>query len=396
MLDTETKDEIFETVKAAMTKAKVTPSVEVTKDETDNKLSDPRGGFKSFGHFAMDLVKAEADHATSPELKNWKAVCKTAGYMEEGDLAQGGFTVPEEFSNNIIEKSLEDSIVKPRAQFQPMASNRITIPADVDADHSSNYFGGITIYRPGEGGTKTPKNPTFEQIALTLHKVTGLCYVSDELLEDSAIALEANLTRKFSQAIGFVEDDDFLNGTGVNMPVGALNSANASLVTVTAVTGQGASTVIAENIMDMWARMYPRGRSKSVWLANPDCTRQLMSMSLPVGTGGVPVWMPAGGVSGAPYETLMGRPLIYTEKCQAIGTAGDIALCDFSQYIVGGRAGNSGIKFATSMHVRFAQDEQGFRFVLRYDGAPTWTSALTPKRGSNTYSPFIVLSSTRT
>jgi HK97 family phage major capsid protein len=375
---------------------KFTPAVGVTMDEMDKKISDPRGGFKSFGHYLTDLVKVETDNHPSEALLNWKTVCKTAGYMEEGDLAQGGYTVPEEFSNKIIEKSLEESIVKPRAQFQPMASNRITIPADVDTDHSSNYFGGITLYRPGEGGLKTAKNPTFEKIALTLHKLVGLCHVTDELLEDSAIALEANLTRKFSQSIAFVEDDDYLNGTGANMPLGALHSSNPSIVTVTAVTGQGASTVIAENIMGIWARMYPQGRNKAIWLANPDCTTQLMSMVLPVGTGGVPIWMPAGGLANSPYETLMGRPLIYTEKCQAIGTAGDIALCDFSQYIIGGRAGNSGIKFATSMHFKFDYDEQSFRFVLRYDGSPTWTSTLTPKRGSNTYSPFVVLSSTRT
>jgi len=33
-----------------------------------------------------------------------------------------------------------------------------------------------------------------------------------------------------------------------------------------------------------------------------------------------------------------------------------------------------------------------FRFVVRVDGQPTWNAALTPYRGSNTVSPFIVLS----
>ena len=395
-LTEETKNEIKETVKAAMTEAapaRKTTGVEVGEDRA---LLDKKGGFKSFGHFCRDIVTEATTHESSDVLRGWKSVAKTAGYMEEGDLAQGGYTVPEEFSNTIIEKSLEESIIKPRCAFQPMASNRIIIPADVDANHSSNYFGGITLYREGEGGTKTSKNPTFENIALTLHKVTGLCYVSDELLEDSAIAIEANLTRKFSQSIGFVEDDDYQNGTGVNMPVGAASPSNPCLKTVTAVTGQGASTIIAENIIDMWASMYPKGKNRAIWLANPDCTRQLMTMSIAVGTGGIPLWMPAGGLAGLPYETLMGRPLFYTEKCQAIGTAGDIVLADFSQYIIGGRAGNSGIKFATSMHVRFTTDEQAFKFTLRYDGQPSWTSYLTPKRGSTTLSPFVVLSSTRT
>jgi len=89
----------------------------------------------------------------------------------------------------------------------------------------------------------------------------------------------------------------------------------------------------------------------------------------------------------------MGRPLLFTEKCQALGTAGDIALCDFSQYAIGQRGGT---KTAMSIHVGFIFDKTAFRFVLRYDGQPTWLTTLTPRRGTNTLSPFIVLNSTRT
>ena len=361
----------------------------------DKLIAEKLGGFKSAGHFFADVIRADSPGGRESEtLRSWNdAVKKTAGYMEEGDLAQGGYTVPVQISTSVLEKSLEGSIVRPRASIQPMTSNRLEIPADVDANHSTNYFGGITIYRTGEGAAKTAANPTFEKIALTLHKLTGLCYVSDELLADSTVALEAYLTRKFGQAISFVEDDDFLNGTGVNMACGAFNSANLSLVTVSAVSGQGASTIIAENIAAMWARLYPAGHSKAVWVANIETFPQLFGMSLAVGTGGVPVWMPAGGISGRPYETLMGAPLLYSEKMQALGTTGDIGLADFSQYIIGEKGG---LQVASSIHIRFAYDETAFRFVLRYDGQPSWTSALTPKRGSATLSPFVVLPTTRT
>jgi len=391
---TELKDSIKEAIKEMGLLEVERKTVTVTKSPEDALLEDKKGGFKSFGHFLTDLVKVETEKIVPETLKRWgDTVKKTAGYMEEGDLAQGGYLVPEEFSTKIMEKSLEDSIVRPRAAFQPMASNRIVIPADVDANHQTNYFGGITIYRPGEGGSKTPTNPTYERIALTLHKVTGLCHISDELLEDSAIAVEANVSRKFSQAIAFVQDDDFLNGNGSNRPLGALNSANPSLITVTAITGQGGSTVVAENIRDMWSRMYPTGQSKCVWLANNDVFPQLFGMAMAVGTAAVAIWLPAGGISASPYQTLMGRPLILTEKCQTLGTAGDIALVDFSQYIIGEKGG---LRVATSICFKFDYDEQSFRFVLRYDGQPTWTSALTPLYSSSTLSPFVVLSGTRT
>ncbi len=384
-------------------KAKAPPKEEPRKftgaivgSPEDKLVADKMGGFKSAGHFYKEVMNAAHPGYKSEVLSNWQdAVQKTAGYMEEGDAAQGGYVVPVQISNTILEKSLEASIVEGRASVQPMTSNRLEIPADVDANHATNYFGGITIYRTGEAVAKTPTNPTFEKIALTLHKLTGLCYVSDELLSDSAVALEPYLTRKFSQAIAFVKDDDFLNGTGANQALGAFNSSNPCLVTCTAVTGQGASTIIAENIFQMWSQLYPAGHGKAVWVANIETFPQLAAMVMAVGTGGVPIWMPAGGMSGKSYETLMGAPLYYSEKMQALGTAGDIGLADFSQYIVG-QKGSGAPDVASSIHIKFVEDETAFRFVLRYDGQPSWTSALTPKRGSKTLSPFVVLHGTRT
>jgi len=364
-----------------------TPSVEITSSPEDKILADKMGGFKNGAHFIAELIEEGKTHQAPETLKAWDNAVRTKD-MEEGSLSAGGYLVPEQFSAKILEKSLEDSIVRPRAAIQPMQSNRIVIPADVDDDHSSDYFGGITIYRPGEAGQKTATNPTFGRIALTLNKVTGLCHISDELLEDSAIAVEANVSRKFAQAINFVQDYDFLNGNGANQPLGALNSANPARISVTKETGQAADTIVAENIFKMWSRMYPAGQSKAVWIANIDTFTQLAGMSVAVGTGGVPVWMPAGGISGLPYQTLMGRPLILTEKTQTLGDAADIALVDFSQYIIGEK---SGLQVATSMHFKFDYDQQSFRFVLRYDGQPTWLSALTPRVSSTTLSPFVVL-----
>lgn len=389
---------IFEKVKAEATKelsetiVKRFSPVEITSSPEDRIMADKMGGFKNPAHFIAELIEEGRTNLAPETLKAWDRAV-TAKDLSEGSMSSGGYLVPTQISTAILEKALEASIVRPRATIQPMVSNRITIPADVDANHSTNYFGGITIYRPGEAGQKTPTSPTYEQIALTLHKVTGLIHVSDELLEDSAIAVEANVTRKFSQAISFVQDDDFLNGDGVNKPVGVLNAVNPSLITITAETGQGASTIVAENIIKMWARMYSQGKSRAVWVANDDTFPQLATMALAVGTGGVPLWMPAGGLSGLPYQTLMGKPLLFTEKAQSIGTAGDIALIDFSQYTIGEKGG---LQVATSIHFKFDYDQQSFRFVLRYDGQPTWTSALTPLRSSSTLSPFIVLSSTRT
>jgi HK97 family phage major capsid protein len=126
-----------------------------------------------------------------------------------------------------------------------------------------------------------------------------------------------------------------------------------------------------------------------MWIANRDAFPQLATMELAVGTGGVAVYTPANGAAGRPYDTLMGLPLVFTEHCSTVGDAGDIVLCDWSQYLVGQKS--AGLKFASSVHLKFDYDQTAFKFTLRIDGQPWWKSAMTPKNGSNTLSPFVSL-----
>jgi len=103
--------------------------------------------------------------------------------------------------------------------------------------------------------------------------------------------------------------------------------------------------------------------ASSVWVANPAVLPQLCTMALSVGTGGVAVYMPANGAAGKPYDTLFGRPIIWNEQCSALGTVGDILLCDWSQYLVGQKSGaEAGVQFDTSIHLKFDYDQTAFRF----------------------------------
>ena len=134
--------------------------------------------------------------------------------------------------------------------------------------------------------------------------------------------------------------------------------------------------------------MPQRWRANAVWFINGEAEEQLESMYMTVGTGGVPVYMPAGGVSGSQYSTLYGRPVIPLEQCSKLGDVGDIIFADFSQYIL---ITKGGLDVAESMHVKFIYDEMCYRFMLRNNGMPRYKSAITPYKGNNTVSPFVTL-----
>ena len=127
---------------------------------------------------------------------------------------------------------------------------------------------------------------------------------------------------------------------------------------------------------------------RSIWLINQDVEPQLNQMSLQIGTGGVPVYLPPGGLSETPFARLLGRPVIPVEYCATLGTVGDILLVNLAEYLM---IDKGGLQQATSMHLRFDYSETAFRFTYRADGSPTWHSALTPFKGTQTRSPFISL-----
>jgi len=309
--------------------------------------------------------------------------------LESTTPSLGGFLVQKDFATGLITKVHETSILWNKIRQIPISSNAsgLKLPGiDETSRANGSRWGGIRAYWLEQGGTKTASKPKFLILELSLKKLIGLCYATDELLEDAA-ALGTVIREGFTEEFGFKLDDAILNGTGAGQPLGILNAG--CLVTQAKETGQAATTIVWENIQKMYARLWSRSRPNMIWLINQDCLPQLMSMSMPVGTGGVPVWLPAGAASGKPYDVLLGRPVVVVEQCQTLGTKGDIYLVDLSQYIA---IKKGGLQTASSIHVQFTTDETCFRFVMRVDGQPLWNNALTPYKGTaNTQSPFICL-----
>jgi HK97 family phage major capsid protein len=297
--------------------------------------------------------------------------------------------VQQDFSTDLLQDVFQTGILAQRCRRVQISGNANSMKLNgVDeTSRASTRYGGIVGYWEEEAAEKTASKPKFRKIELNLKKLIGLCYATDELLQDAA-ALEGVIRAGFTSEFGFLLDDAILNGTGAGQPLGILNSG--CLVSVAAETGQKAATIVAENVIKMYSRIFAQSRPNAVWLINQNIEPQLFTMSLSVGTGGIPIYMPAGGLSGAPYGTLFGRPVIPIEQAATLGTVGDIVFADMNGYIL---AEKGGIQSDMSIHVRFVYDESVFRFVLRVDGQPVRASALTPYKGGSTatQSHFIAL-----
>lgn len=335
-------------------------------------------GFNSLGDFARSVFNKGRPN----DDRRLKAVEVMNAYSST-EPSVGGFLIPETMRAEIMEVALEQSIIRPRASIIMGAGSQI-LPYVDQTTHVGSVFGGMVFYWVPESGDFTPTEAKFGRARFDANKLTGLARIPNELWADAA-ALSSWLMNAIPRGVAFFEDLAYIVGTGVGQPLGVQNAANGALITVSAETGQVASTIVSENVLKIYARCLPQSLNNAVWLANPTCFPQLMQLSIAVGTGGAPVML-VNFAAGAPM-TLLGRPLILTEKVPALGSAGCLGLYDFSYYAIHDR---QAISLESSEHSRFANDETEVRSILRVDGRPWIQSALTPVNG-DTLSPFVQL-----
>jgi HK97 family phage major capsid protein len=340
--------------------------------------------FRSFGEQLQAVIRADQPGGQVDPRLNLRAVQG----MSEGSPSDGGFLVQTDFATELLKRTYATGQVASRCRHIQLSgkSNSMKINAVSESSRADgSRWGGVRAYWTPEAGDKSNATPAFRQIELNLKKLTGLAYVTDELLQD-AVALEQVLMQAFSEEIGFKLDDAIIRGTGAGQPLGVL--AAPCLVTQAKETGQDADTFVAENAFNMYARLYAPSMANAVWFINQSVWPQLFRMGLAVGLGGAPIFLPAGSIAGQPYNTLLGLPIIAIEQTDTIGDLGDVILADMSQYLL---ADKGGMQSASSIHVRFVNDESVFRFVYRVDGQPWWQSALTPFNSAPTQSPFVTL-----
>jgi len=351
--------------------------------QNSGRTTSTVGPFASFGEQLMAVR-----NAAMPGGQVDPRLYAAASGLNETTPSDGGFLVQQDFSDLLLRGMTSTAILAPRCNHIPISANAngIVLPGvDETSRVNGSRWGGVSSAWISEAGEIETSKPKFRRVELNLKKLVGGCYATDELMMDSA-ALGTYVQQAFADELAFKVDDAIMNGSGAGQPLGILKSG--CLVSVGAEAGQGAKTVLYENVQNMFSRMPARNRRNACWLINQDIEPQLYSMSLAVGTGGSAVFLPGGSVSGEPYATLFGRPVIPIEQAATLGTVGDIVLADLSQYLL---ADKGGVKTDVSIHVRFLFDEQVFRFVYRCDGCPSWASALTPANGSNTLSPFVAL-----
>lgn len=354
---------------------------------TAKKAQDGKNNFRSFGEFLSSVRIAKVRPENTDE-RLLQAASTSDTFSNEGTPADGGYAVPPDFRATIMEKIAGESSLLALCDQIPTSTNSITMPVDESAPWGTN---GLQARWESEGGVKLESKVDLDTSTVKLNKLAAVVPVTDELLEDVP-ALEGYIKRRLPEKMDFKISDKIINGTGVNEPLGIMKGTDLIKVNPGATPSGG---IQFPSVAEMYARMDPRSRSRAVWLVNPEIEFKLLTMafmqapsaSLPANP--VPVYLPAGSIAGAPYGTLLGRPVIPTVACAAAGTEGDIIFADMMSYLALVKTG--GVRQDVSIHAYFVQDLTAFRFVIRVGGKPWWKDVITPPHGTFTQAHFVTL-----
>lgn len=244
--------------------------------------------------------------------------------MQEGVDADGGYLVPDEYDNRLIEKLKEENIFR-----------KLCHPVSTSGDHKIN----IAASTPAaawieEGEALTWGDATFAQILLDAHKLHVAIKVTEELLYDSKFDLETFILNAFSKALANAEENAFINGTGSGQPLGILAATGGADVGVTAAS---ATAITADEIINLVYSLKRPYRKNAVFLMNDQTVAAVRKLKDGTGTY---LWHEA--LTADEPNRLLGYPVFTSEFMPTIEAgAKTIAFGDFDYYNIGDRGSRS-------------------------------------------------------
>ena len=265
---------------------------------------------------------------------------------------EGGYAVPDDFYNRIVEQRQEMSFVR-KAPVTRLVTNRdrILIPTEATA--------GTKLVVTAEEAAYNENEPVFGQVALTIHKFTKMIKVSEEMLDGDAVGLEAYIASVVARASAASENYYCSIGTGTGMPQGIVAGATASGIT----TAAAAAITAAELISAMGTVESPYHNSSSGFLMKGATKFYLQGLT---GNNFQFINTPAGG-------DFMGYPAYIAPDMDAITNDGKaVVFGDFSMYAFAER---EGVTLSRNPYLYQANGQVGLFVKQRFGGAVLQTLA---------------------
>ena len=211
--------------------SKTTAEIKEASAKFDNKLSEIE---KTVKGLEEDLAKERALNAAegmvkdpknkhffnyvrsgvvSPEMKN---TFKNSGEVITGTNSQGGYAVPTEVSEQIMELATKQSAMRQLARVISVSTPNYSELVDM---------GGTETGWVGETTPRTQTAaPTLQSVSPVMGEVYSYLYASQYALDDIFFDVANWLITSATKAFGLKEEEAFISGNGSNKPKGLLDN----------------------------------------------------------------------------------------------------------------------------------------------------------------------------
>ena len=215
---TEVKGLIGDLKQEIATKDGAIKELETKLDKVADKVEEIASQEKSIGF--DDTGKAK-------EFLGWVSDLAQGKTLTTAIPADGGYTVPTEFSSELIRLIDENGYIRRYATIIPMKGKSMTMPS---------LATGVTTVWVDEANAIGESQPTFSQVTLTNKKLATLVPISSELLADSSVAMANLIVNLIAEDMAAEEDRvGFAGNTGSGDPYdGILNLSGATSVVMSA------------------------------------------------------------------------------------------------------------------------------------------------------------------
>ena len=272
----------------------------------------PAGGFRATDEYKQDMLTA-----MRTRFRNISNV------LQEGNDQQGGYLVPVEYDNRLIDVLNEENIMRSLA-------TKIT----TSGEHKIN----IAATKPAaawieEGGALTFGDATFAQIMMDAYKLHVAIKVTEELLYDAAFNLEGYIIDNFGKALANAEEDAFLNGDGKGKPAGIFDTVMGGQYSLTT----SGTSISADDIISLVYTLKRPYRKSAAFITNDKTLASLRKLK---DNNGAYLWQPS--LTAGEPDRLFGYA-VYTSQFAPEASAGKAAMAfgDFSYYNIGDRGARS-------------------------------------------------------
>lgn len=221
------------------------------KELEDAKVEVP--GRKSAGKKHYEVSK-KTIHMIAALVEGNREKLQT---LVEGTGSRGGYLVPEDFVNILVEDRRDQTVMRQLATVLNVTTDTIHIP---------NLASRPKAFWRSEGAVKSTTTVDFGETVLTPYSLAAIVGLSNELVADASLGgdIVNIVARVMSQSLAEKEDQAFWTGSGSGQPTGI---DNYTFDTVNA--GAGASdSAKADAVIRAIFRLPQSYRSNAVWVAN--------------------------------------------------------------------------------------------------------------------------------